>query len=155
MESIGGMRDRLNSHGNIGIRNNSRIPKWAIHTATLLHQHSLLHDNNQSDMMNMMSSSAQQQHLQQQHHQQHYIVTPTWRIKDRMKTVGVCLVLALNIGTDPPDLHKPTPCAKLQCWLDPTSISRAKAKERIGERLEQQESPRLCCFVVCLFVYSI
>ena len=44
MESIGGMRDRL--FGNIGIRNNSRIPKWAIHTATLLHQHSLLHDNN-------------------------------------------------------------------------------------------------------------
>lgn len=133
MESIGGMRDsKLNSHGNIGIRNNSRIPKWAIHTATLLHQHSLLHDNNQSNMMNMMSSSAQQQ--------QQYIVTPTWRIKDRMKTVGVCLVLALNIGTDPPDLHKPTPCAKLQCWLDPTSISRAKAKERIGERLEQQYS---------------
>lgn len=55
-----------------------------------------------------------------------------------MKTVGVCLILALNIGTDPPDLNKPTPCAKLQCWLDPTSMSRAKAKERIGERLEQQ-----------------
>jgi len=55
-----------------------------------------------------------------------------------MKTVGVALVLALNIGTDPPGLHKPTPCAKLQCWLDPASVSRAKAKERIGERLEQQ-----------------
>ena len=55
-----------------------------------------------------------------------------------MKTVGACLVLALNIGTDPPDLHKPSPCARLQTWLDPTSISRAKARERIGERLEQQ-----------------
>lgn len=79
--------------------------------------------------------------LNQSHTQQlspHCIVTPTWRLKERMKTVGVCLILALNIGTDPPDLNKPTPCAKLQCWLDPTTISRAKAKERIGERLEQQ-----------------
>jgi hypothetical protein len=66
------------------------------------------------------------------------VVLPTWRLKERMKTVGACLVLALNIGTDPPDLHKPSPCARLQTWLDPTSISRAKARERIGERLEQQ-----------------
>ena len=64
--------------------------------------------------------------------------SPTWRLKERMKTVGACLVLALNIGTDPPDLHKPSPCARLQTWLDPSSISRAKARERIGERLEQQ-----------------
>eukprot|EP00957_Ditylum_brightwellii_P169300 12885422-Ditylum_brightwellii.AAC.1 len=46
-------------------------------------------------------------------------IYPTWRLKERMKTVGVCLVLALNIGTDPPDIHKPNPCATLQCWLDP------------------------------------
>ena len=68
------------------------------------------------------------------------VVTPSWRLKERMKTVGVALILALNIGTDPPGLIKPSPCAKLQCWLDPTSVSRAKAKERIGERLEQQYS---------------
>jgi hypothetical protein len=65
---------------------------------------------------------------------------PTWRLKDRMKTVGVCLVLALNIGTDPPDVlpHKPSPCAKLQAWFDPTTISRSKARETIGEKLESQ-----------------
>ena len=64
---------------------------------------------------------------------------PTWRLKERMKTVGACLVLALNIGTDPPDLvNKPNPFATLQTWLDPTLISRAKARERVGERLEQQ-----------------
>ena len=66
------------------------------------------------------------------------LFTPTWRLKERMKTVGICLVLALNIGTDPPDTYKPTPCAKLQTWLDPTTISRSKARERIAERLEAQ-----------------
>ena len=63
-------------------------------------------------------------------------IIPTWRSKERMKTVGIGLVMALNIGTDPPDLTKPHPCAKLQCWMDPTSVSRAKAKEKIGEQLE-------------------
>jgi hypothetical protein len=65
-------------------------------------------------------------------------VKPTWRLKERMKTVGVGLILALNIGTDPPDVNKPTPCAKLQCWMDPSSTSRAKAREKIGELLEAQ-----------------
>jgi WD40 repeat protein len=68
----------------------------------------------------------------------HNTVIPTWRLKERMKTVGVGLILALNIGTDPPDVHKPNPCAKLICWMDPTSTSRAKAREKIGEKLENQ-----------------
>jgi Raptor N-terminal CASPase like domain len=63
---------------------------------------------------------------------------PDWRLRDRMKTVGVGLVMALNVGTDPPDVVKPNPCAVLQCWMDPRTVSRAKAKEIIGERLEQQ-----------------
>jgi hypothetical protein len=63
---------------------------------------------------------------------------PDWRLKDRMKTVGVGLVTALNVGTDPPDIIKPHPCANLQCWMDPSSLTRAKAKEKIGERLEAQ-----------------
>ena len=116
-----------------------KIPRWALYDpativikdgmpisiGTLLHHYSLLNN-----------TTAQSQHPQSS--PPYYLITPTWRLKERMKTVGVCLILALNIGTDPPDLNKPTPCAKLQCWLDPTSISRAKAKERIGERLEQQ-----------------
>jgi len=65
-------------------------------------------------------------------------IKPDWRLKDRMKTVGVGLVMALNVGTDPPDVTKPYPCAVLQCWMDPRSVSRAQAKELIGERLEQQ-----------------
>jgi hypothetical protein len=66
------------------------------------------------------------------------IITPDWRLRVRMRTVGVGLVLALNIGTDPPDAVKPHPCAVLQCWMDPRTVSRSKAKEYIGERLEQQ-----------------
>lgn len=65
-------------------------------------------------------------------------LAPTWRLRDRMKTTGVCIILALNIGTDPPDVSKPNPCAKLQCWMDPSGVSRSKAREIIGERLEEQ-----------------
>ena len=65
-------------------------------------------------------------------------MTPDWRLRVRMRTVGVGLILALNIGTDPPDTVKPHPCAVLQCWMDPRTVSRSKAKEWIGERLEQQ-----------------
>jgi regulator-associated protein of mTOR len=124
-------RDRLNSRD---LNAPHKYPQWALHdpasivmkngcpvTVGALIQHHLL-----------LNKSPQQQLSH------HCIVTPTWRLKERMKTVGVALVLALNIGTDPPGLIKPSPCAKLQCWLDPTSVSRAKAKERIGERLEQQ-----------------
>lgn len=65
-------------------------------------------------------------------------ILPSWRLRDRMKTVGVGLVMALNVGTDPPDVVKPHPCAKLQCWMDPSTTSRARAKEKIGECLEAQ-----------------
>lgn len=65
-------------------------------------------------------------------------IKPSWRLRDRMKTVGVGLVMALNVGTDPPDVVKPHPCAKLHCWMDPYSVPRQKAREKIGERLEAQ-----------------
>ncbi len=34
-----------------------------------------------------------------------------------MKTVSVALVMCLNIGVDPPDVIKTTPCARLECWV--------------------------------------
>jgi regulatory associated protein of mTOR len=40
-----------------------------------------------------------------------------WRLKERMKTVSVALVLCLNVGVDPPDLIKIDPCARLECWF--------------------------------------
>ena len=39
-----------------------------------------------------------------------------WRTKDRMRTAAVALVACLNIGVDPPDIVKPQPCARLECW---------------------------------------
>jgi regulator-associated protein of mTOR len=61
----------------------------------------------------------------------------TWRLKERMKTSGVALVVCLNIGVDPPDIVKPVPCATKECWFDPTG-SKQKGLEFIGNALQQQ-----------------
>jgi hypothetical protein len=34
-----------------------------------------------------------------------------------MKTTGVGLVVCLNLGIDPPDIVKPVPCARVECWI--------------------------------------
>jgi hypothetical protein len=68
-------------------------------------------------------------------------VKPNWRLTDRTRTVGIGLVLALNLGMDPPDVvDKPQPCAVLHTWIDPNAERAATAREKIGERLEQQYS---------------
>jgi regulator-associated protein of mTOR len=61
-----------------------------------------------------------------------------WRLKERMKTVSVALVACLNIRVDPPDVVKPSPCARMECWMDPYSMTPAKALEQVGKNLEQQ-----------------
>ena len=55
-----------------------------------------------------------------------------WRQKERLKTTAVALVLCLNIGVDPPDVIKISPCARLECWVDPLSMQPPKALETIG-----------------------
>lgn len=77
-----------------------------------------------------------------------------------MKTVSVALVVCLNVGVDPPDVFKITPCARLECWIgtltakftntqkftiylhriptDPTIVSPQKAIEMIGANLQKQ-----------------
>ncbi|XP_030064459.1 regulatory-associated protein of mTOR isoform X2 [Microcaecilia unicolor] len=62
----------------------------------------------------------------------------SWRMKDRMKTVSVALVLCLNVGVDPPDVVKTSPCARLECWIDPLSMGPQKALETIGANLQKQ-----------------
>ncbi|KAI3646285.1 hypothetical protein MP228_009213 [Amoeboaphelidium protococcarum] len=44
-----------------------------------------------------------------------------WRNKEKLKTVGVLISLCLNLGVDPPDVIKPTPCAVMEAWIDPFS----------------------------------
>ncbi|XP_075158301.1 regulatory associated protein of MTOR complex 1 [Haematobia irritans] len=61
-----------------------------------------------------------------------------WRIRERMKTASVALVLCLNIGVDPPDVIKIQPCARLECWIDPSSVSAPKAMDLIGSNLQMQ-----------------
>ena len=59
-------------------------------------------------------------------------VVSKWRQKEKLKTTAVALVLCLNIGVDPPDVIKISPCARLECWVDPMSMQPAKALETIG-----------------------
>ncbi|KAM2045812.1 hypothetical protein ACFX1T_009964 [Malus domestica] len=61
-----------------------------------------------------------------------------WRPKDRMKTGCVALVLCLNISVDPPDVIKISPCARMECWIDPFAMAPQKALETIGKTLSQQ-----------------
>ena len=61
-----------------------------------------------------------------------------WRTKDRMKTVSVALVLCLNIGVDPPDTMKISPCARMQCWINPISTQPQNELDAIGKALQAQ-----------------
>lgn len=63
-----------------------------------------------------------------------------WRMRDRLKTVSAALAICLNIGVDPPDVVKTNPCAKLECWVDPTAVTGGQNKimEQIGKKLQEQ-----------------
>ncbi|CAF3686027.1 unnamed protein product [Rotaria sp. Silwood1] len=61
-----------------------------------------------------------------------------WRLRDRMKTVSVALVMCLHIGVDPPDVVKSNPCSKLECWIDPFSMTPRRALETIAAELQRQ-----------------
>lgn len=60
-----------------------------------------------------------------------------WKSKDRTKTSLAILIMCLNIGTDPPDIVKPNPYAKRQCWIEPTQPA-SKSLEAIGKALQSQ-----------------
>ncbi|KAF1810164.1 WD repeat-containing protein-like protein mip1 [Eremomyces bilateralis CBS 781.70] len=64
-----------------------------------------------------------------------------WRMRDRLKTISAVILLCLNIGVDPPDAFKTNPCAKLECWIDPTGstgTSGQTAMNTIGKQLQWQ-----------------
>jgi regulator-associated protein of mTOR len=65
-----------------------------------------------------------------------------WRPIDRVKTTAVALCICLNIGIDPPDVMKPQDCARLECWIDPTSqqasVNPSATLELIGRQLQDQ-----------------
>lgn len=62
-----------------------------------------------------------------------------WRIVNRTKTAAAVLCVCLNIGTDPPDIIKPSLCARKECWIDPSvaaASSKSKGLETIGLALQ-------------------
>jgi regulator-associated protein of mTOR len=65
-----------------------------------------------------------------------------WRMRDRLKTVSAVLALCLNIGVDPPDVVKTSPCAKMECWIDPSSVNSVSSGNaplnQIGKALQTQ-----------------
>ncbi|KAI9272712.1 raptor N-terminal caspase like domain-containing protein [Phascolomyces articulosus] len=65
-------------------------------------------------------------------------VSLDWRLRERIKTVSGLLVICLNIGTDPPDIVKTNPCAKLECWIDPFLLVPQKSLDAIGKHLHTQ-----------------
>jgi hypothetical protein len=54
-----------------------------------------------------------------------------------MKTGCVALVLCLNVGVDPPDVIKISPCARMECWVGesclPVYLVRVGCENSAGE----------------------
>jgi regulator-associated protein of mTOR len=61
-----------------------------------------------------------------------------WRVRGKSTTTSGTLIMCLNLGVDPPDIIKPHPCARLETWLDPTSVKQKKVLKMLGERLQAQ-----------------
>lgn len=61
-----------------------------------------------------------------------------WKPIDKLTTSAAVLVVCLNIGTDPPDVIKPSVCARKECWIDPFSAPKTKALQMIGSALQHQ-----------------
>eukprot|EP01083_Nonionella_stella_P076133 207304_1 len=61
-----------------------------------------------------------------------------WRMRERMRTGYVALVMCMNISVDPPDVVKTEPCAREECWINPLTISTPRALETIGKALQTQ-----------------
>ncbi|KAL7548098.1 hypothetical protein ACHAWF_011388, partial [Thalassiosira exigua] len=116
----------------------SRVPRWALHDSSAVVMWDGRPVSAGALLRHRRLLSRPDRAVDDDPNVEHVLVPPTWRLRERMRTAGVCLALALNVGTDPPDLHRPAPCARVQTWFDPGSVSRAKARERIGERLEAQ-----------------
>ncbi len=75
-----------------------------IHISLLLHHHSLLARGINGNNNNMLISTMTTMLMP-------YAIPPMWQLKEQMKTMGACLILALNIDMDLLDLKKTAPCA--------------------------------------------
>ena len=84
-------------------------------------------------------------------------IVSKWRQKERLKTTAVALVLCLNIGVDPPDVIKISPCARLECWVDPLSMQPPKALDTIGTALSHARFliPFCPLDIICMHIITV
>ena len=66
----------------------------------------------------------------------------------------VALVLCLNVGVDPPDLIRTSPCARRECWVEPSSMVAPKAIETIGKTLQAQYEAAVLDMCRVVFAYQ-
>jgi hypothetical protein len=66
---------------------------------------------------------------------------PPWRMRERIKTSSLILVMALNLGVDPPDVIKPTPCARIECAPRPARRRRRRALPARASRTRPPVAP--------------
>lgn len=71
-------------------------------------------------------------------HPSSHIQSKPWRVTDRVKTRNGLLVLCLKIGVDPPDIVKPNPCARMECWQHPNPDHVNKSIQSIATSLKGQ-----------------
>ena len=71
---------------------------------------------------------------------------PAWRVRERLKTVAVGIVLCLNLGVDPPDAVKPAGTtihmAGVEIGIADPALSSQKALEVIAKALQVRRPPR-------------
>jgi len=96
---------------------------------------SKLHSSSSSSSLSSSSSSSNSSSSSSSAAQSH---RQAWRLRERLRTVGVALCVCLNIGVDPPNVVKPRPCAKLEAWIDTDAQPPAKALKAVGKALQSQ-----------------
>ncbi|KAI7884176.1 hypothetical protein K492DRAFT_40086 [Lichtheimia hyalospora FSU 10163] len=92
----------------------------------------------EDDVLSFLHFSERRHETNAKHNVAVRQVSLDWRLRERIKTVSGLLVICLNIGTDPPDIVKTNPCAKLECWIDPFLLVPQKSLEAIGKNLNTQ-----------------
>eukprot|EP01031_Cornospumella_fuschlensis_P030298 gene30298-36610_t len=137
IDAIGSSRSRL-----LGSSDHESLLRESFLSPSLQGNYSL----SNSKLRQLSNQISNNVFLEDEWHSEDYLNLPyeeyqtgddSWRLKGRMKTAGVALVVCLNIGVDPPDVIKPNPCARRECWFDPTH-QKTKGLETIGNALQQQ-----------------
>jgi hypothetical protein len=75
-----------------------------------------------------------------------------WRVRDRVRTVAAGLVLCLHLGVDPPDVWKPSPCARWECWIDPITGNQIR---KVGTEITQDDGKKSRFFYLIFNILTL